>query len=260
MDIDTLHPQGSFGFNCFVGDLDSAAAAIVNRGSRQEGGYVVCCNVHVLTTSQRMQSLRRALEEAWLVVPDGAPVAWLQRRTGAKHARRVAGPDLMLAVLAGGRTVGLRHFLFGSTPAVLDALKEELEQKVPGVQIVGAYSPRHQEEDSPDALSSIGCAQPDVVWVALGAPRQELWLHRHAGEIDAVGLGVGAAFDFHAGAKPRAPKWAQRSGFEWLHRLVFEPSRLGPRYLQTNPSFFLLAGRELLRRNWSRERRRVNNE
>ena len=103
-----------------------------------------------------MQSLQQALEAAWLVVPDGAPVAWLLRRTGAKQARRVAGPDLMLGVLETGRSVGLRHFLFGSTPQVLGALTRELQQKVPGVQIVGAYSPEPREEDSPEALSSIG--------------------------------------------------------------------------------------------------------
>ena len=255
-----MSQQGSLGFDCFVGDLDAAAAAVVDRGYERAGGYVVCCNVHVLTASGRMKSLQQALESAWLVVPDGAPVAWLLRRTGAKQARRVAGPDLMLAVLETGRSIGLRHFLFGSTPRVLDALTRELEQKVPGVEIVGAYSPRPREEDSPEALSSITSAQPHIVWVALGAPRQELWLHRHAGEINAVGVGVGAAFDFHAGTKPRAPEWAQRSGFEWLHRFISEPSRLGPRYLQTNPSFFLLAGRELLRRDGGEELQRIKDE
>ena len=222
------------------------------------GGYVVCCNVHILTASQRIPSLREALRAAWLVVPDGAPVAWLQRRTGASRARRIPGPDLMLAVVARGQTTGVKHFLFGSTPTVLDSLEQRLEQTAPSARIVGAYSPRPGEEDSPEALSSIISAQPDIVWVGLGAPRQELWMHRHTDDLDALALGVGAAFDFHAGAKQRAPKWVQETGFEWLHRLVSEPLRLGPRYLRTNPSFVRIAARELLHRHRGERCREVD--
>lgn len=248
------------GVDYFVGDLPSAAATIVRRGLAGDGGYVVCCNVHVLTSSQRIAPVRRALEAAWLVLPDGAPVAWLQRRAGAETARRIAGPDLMLAVLAGGRSVGLKHFLFGSTTTVLESLTRQLDKLVPGVQIVGRYSPGPGAEDSREALSSIRSAEPHIVWVALGAPRQELWMRRHADEFEGLAVGVGAAFDFLAGTKRRAPTWIQESGLEWLHRLVSEPRRLGPRYLQTNPSFVLLTGRELLRRKWSKARRRVSNE
>jgi N-acetylglucosaminyldiphosphoundecaprenol N-acetyl-beta-D-mannosaminyltransferase len=234
------------GVDCFVGDLDTAASAVVDRAVSGQGGYAVLCNTHVLTGAQRSVPLREALEAAWMVFPDGAPVAWLQRRTGADGARRIGGPDLMPAVLARGRMAGLRHFLFGSTPAVLASLEARLDQAVPEAEIVGARAPEPGAEHSREALTSIRLARPDIIWVALGAPRQELWMHRHALEFEpAIALGVGAAFDFWAGTKSRASKWVQDAGLEWLHRLVSEPLRLGPRYLKTNSAFLLLAGREL---------------
>jgi N-acetylglucosaminyldiphosphoundecaprenol N-acetyl-beta-D-mannosaminyltransferase len=237
------------GVDCFVGDLDTAASAVVDRAGSGQGGYAVLCNTHVLTQSQHSAAVRQALEEAWLVFADGAPVAWLQRRTGADGARRIAGPDLMPVVLAKGREVGMRHFLFGSTPAVLGLLESRLEQAFSGVEIVGARAPEPGAEHLPEALASIRSARPDVVWVALGAPRQELWMHRHADELQpSIALGVGAAFDFHGGTKPRAPKWLQNAGLEWLHRLFSEPARLAPRYVRANTEFMLLAGRELFAR------------
>ena len=238
------HPVG--GVNCFVGSLDSAASAIVERAFSGGGGYAVLANTHVLTTAQRSLPLLAALEAAWMVFPDGAPVAWLQRRTGADGAFRIAGPDLMPAVLARGRKVGLRHFLFGSTPIVLRLLETRLKQEVSGVEIVGSCAPEPGEEHSPEVLAKIRSARPHVVWVALGAPRQELWMHRHVRALEpAVALGVGAAFDFHAGTKTRAPRWLQNAGLEWLHRLGSEPLRLGPRYLRTNTEFIFLARRVL---------------
>jgi N-acetylglucosaminyldiphosphoundecaprenol N-acetyl-beta-D-mannosaminyltransferase len=234
------------GIECFVGDLNAAASAVVDRATSRQGGYAVLCNSHVLSEAQRSSMLRQALERAWIVLPDGAPVAWLQRRTGASGARRIGGPDLMPAVIAQGRTAGVRHFFFGSTPAVLSALELRLQELVPGAAIVGAYAPEPGAEHSSESLAAVVRAQPDIVWVALGAPRQELWMRRHAHELEpAVALGVGAAFDFHAGTKQRAPRWVQRVGLEWLHRFASEPRRLGPRYLKTNTAFMCLALQEL---------------
>ncbi len=234
------------GFDCFVGDLEAAASVVVERAASEQGGFAVLCNAHVLSEAQRSAALRKALERAWVVFPDGAPVAWLQRQTGAEGACRIAGPDLMPAVMARGRELGLRHFLYGSKPSVVALLRSRLQDALPGVEIAGAFAPAPGTEHSSEAVSLIELARPDVVWVALGAPRQELWMLRHAKALEpAVILGIGAAFEFHAGTKHRAPQWLQDAGLEWLHRLASEPLRLGPRYLRTNSEFLLLAGREL---------------
>jgi N-acetylglucosaminyldiphosphoundecaprenol N-acetyl-beta-D-mannosaminyltransferase len=239
----------ALGVTCYAGDLEGAADEVIARAASRSGGHAVLCNVHVLITALREPPVRAALDDAWRVFPDGAPVAWLLRRSGAPHARRIGGPDLMRAVLARGRTRGLRHVLFGSTEDVLDALLAALERDLPGVNVVGSYAPPFGTEDAPDALERITRAEPDVVWVALGAPKQERWMNRHAASLHpAVALGVGAAFDFHAGTKPRAPRWMQRTGLEWLHRLGSEPRRLGWRYLTTNTRFLVLVARERTRR------------
>lgn len=152
----------------------------------------------------------------------------------------------MPAVMERGRPAGLRHFLFGSTPDVIRLLESRLRNLIPGVEIVGAHAPAITEEHLPSSLVRVKSTRPNIIWVALGAPRQELWMQRHAPDLrPALMLGVGAAFDFLAGTKPRAPGLLKDSGFEWLHRLASEPVRLGPRYLKANSAFILLAPREL---------------
>lgn len=239
------------GVECFAGDPETAARAVLERALHGSGGYCCFCNVHVLGLVQRHENVRRALENAWIVFPDGAPVAWLQRRFGAA-AHRVPGPDLMPRVLGLGLPAGLRHFLFGSTPQVLDVLQERVRAAYPGIRIAGAVSPPFElssEHRWRQAIDEISRTEPHVVWCALGAPKQELWMHRYADELSpALVLGVGAAFDFLAGTKPRAPLWMQRWSLEWLHRLASEPRRLSGRYLRTNSTFVLRAGIELFRR------------
>jgi N-acetylglucosaminyldiphosphoundecaprenol N-acetyl-beta-D-mannosaminyltransferase len=245
------------GVECFAGRPDIAARAVLERALEGSGGYCCFCNVHVLGLVQRHEEVRRALEDAWLVFPDGAPVAWLQRRLGAA-AQRIAGPDLMPRVLELGVPLELRHFLFGSTPEVLAALQERLRAAHPGIRIAGALSPPFESSSEQRwewAIDELSRAEPDVVWCALGAPKQELWMYRYASELSpALVLGVGAAFDFLAGTKPRAPLWMQRGSFEWLHRLASEPRRLSMRYLRTNSAFVVRAGLELTRRRSSRTR------
>lgn len=232
--------------DCFVGDFDSAVHAVIRRAVSGEGGIACFANAHVLVTSQRDEAVKSALRSSWAVFPDGAPVAWLQRHLGSNSACRIAGPDLMPAVFDRGRASGLRHFLFGSTRPILQAVEARLLARFPGVAIVGTAAPRIGEEDATEVLNQIRAADPHVVWVALGAPKQELWAQRHGEYLgSALLMAVGAAFDFTAGAKPRAPQRMQRYGLEWLHRLATEPRRLGWRYLSTNTSFLLRALREL---------------
>jgi len=240
------------GVGCVVGDVVSAADAVIERALSGAGGYGVLCNVHVLMTAQQEPEVMAALEGAWTVFPDGAPVAWLQRRTGMRAAERIGGPDLMRAVLDRGRAHGLRHVLFGSTPDVVAALAGRLRERFPSVEIVAAHAPALGEEDDERVLGRVAAARPHVVWCALGAPKQELWMARRASELaPAIVLGVGAAFDFHAGAKDRAPTWMQRAGLEWLHRLGSEPRRLLVRYVTTNTAFVGAAAAQLARRRFA---------
>jgi N-acetylglucosaminyldiphosphoundecaprenol N-acetyl-beta-D-mannosaminyltransferase len=240
------------GVPCVSGDLDSAAQAIVAMARDGRGGYACFCNVHVLMLAQRDPTLRDALHGARAVFPDGAPVAWLQRRRGSGDASRIAGPDLMPLVFERGQALGLKHYLLGSTEQVLRSCREKLERAFPAAEIVGAKSPPFgdlHERDDAAVLAAIRKASPDVLWVGLGAPKQELWMSRHAHSVaPALALGVGAAFDFVADAKARAPACVQRAGLEWLHRMVHEPRRLGGRYLRTNSAFVVHAGIELARR------------
>jgi N-acetylglucosaminyldiphosphoundecaprenol N-acetyl-beta-D-mannosaminyltransferase len=251
-----LHASGRptdhvLGVPCVTGDADSAARDVVAMARDGRGGYVCFCNVHVLMLAQRNPGLQDALRSARVVFPDGAPVAWLQRRHGSAQASRIAGPDVMPRVFESGQRVGLRHYLFGSTPDVLRGCSERLTRAFPAAAIVGTSSPPFAELDEWDdgaVLSEIDEASPDIVWIGLGAPKQELWMQRHAQSLaPALALGVGAAFDFIAGASARAPAWMQRAGLEWLHRVAHEPRRLGGRYLRTNSAFLVHAGVDLAR-------------
>jgi N-acetylglucosaminyldiphosphoundecaprenol N-acetyl-beta-D-mannosaminyltransferase len=240
------------GVDCFVGDVDGAVARILDRVRARNGGYVCHANAHVLVTAKHDERLRRALGEAWMVCADGWPVAWLQRRLGASSASRIAGADLMTRVLEAGEEQGLRHYLYGSTPAVLEALARSVASSYPRSQIVGRFSPPFDElteEAARDHVECIRASTPDVVWCGLGAPKQELWMQLHAASLaPAIVVGVGAAFDFQAGNKQRAPEWMQRAGLEWLHRLASEPRRLAGRYVTTNTAFALAAASDLARR------------
>jgi N-acetylglucosaminyldiphosphoundecaprenol N-acetyl-beta-D-mannosaminyltransferase len=235
------------------------------RGQVRQG-YICLGTAHGLTEARADPGLRRIFNEAWLTTPDGMPLVWL----GPPGTERVYGPDLMLAVCDAGRAVGLRHFLCGGVPGVAEELRAKLVAKFPGVEMVGTFTPPFRELDAPQTAAlraEITRTRPDVMWIGLSTPKQERFMSRHWRELDAgVLIGVGAAFDFHSGRVRQAPRWIQRSGFEWLFRLCAEPRRLGPRYLKTNPLFALrvLAQKLGLRRydlpaNMDPERKRPPN-
>jgi len=213
------------------------------------GGYVCQANAHVLVTAFHDERVRRALDEAWVVHPDGSPVSWLARRLGAEQASRIPGADLMTHLLDIGQPIGLKHYLFGSTPAVIAELEKTLKARHPEALIVGAVSPPFgvvSDERARRDVDAIVEAAPDVVWCGLGAPKQELWMNRYGPVLaPALAVGVGAAFDFHAGSKRRAPDWMQRAGLEWAHRLASEPRRLAGRYVRTNSEFLIRAAAEI---------------
>jgi N-acetylglucosaminyldiphosphoundecaprenol N-acetyl-beta-D-mannosaminyltransferase len=237
-----------------VGDLEIAATAVLERALSADGGYACLGSVHSLVSAVHDPAVRLALDDAWVVFPDGAPVAWLQRRTGARGATRIAGTDLMTRVFDLGQANGLRHYLYGSTDPVLARLTRRLGDSFPDATICGSCSPPFAAFDAPEVARSVEAvrsAKPQVVWCGLGMPKQELWMRRYAPSLaPALVLGVGAAFDFIAGNKRRAPKSMQRLGLEWLYRLAAEPRRLSGRYLRTNSEFVALLGWEMLYRRY----------
>lgn len=221
-----------------MADALGAIEGWIATGERQ---YVCVTSVHGVMESQRDEPLRRIHNAAGLVTPDGMPLVWLCRRSGFRQVERVYGPDLLLACCQRSITRGYRHYFYGGAPGVPEALAERLKSRFPGLEVVGTYSPPFRpltaEEDAA-VVGRINAAGPDIVWIGLSTPKQERWMAEHVGRLNAAALiGVGAAFDFHAGVKRQAPRWIQRSGLEWMFRAVQEPGRLIPRYLSTHPSF-----------------------
>lgn len=212
---------------------------VLDARGKLRRGYICLGTAHGLTEARRDPKLRRIYNEALLTTPDGMPLVWL----GPSGVERVYGPDLMLAVCDAGRACGLRHFFYGGAPRVADELRQRLQVRFSGLDVVGTFTPPFRDLNSVEfetLRSQIAHTRPDVIWVGLSSPRQEMFMARYWRELDAgVLIGVGAAFDFHSGRIRQAPRWIQRSGFEWLFRLCTEPRRLGPRYLKTNPAFAL---------------------
>lgn len=203
--------------------------------------YVCVTNVHTVMECQRDAELRRIHNESGLTTPDGMPLVWCAKRAGVEGVTRVYGPDLMLALSVPLAAQGLSVFLYGTTARTLELLSARLVADFPGLRIAGSYAPPFRPltpvEDA-DIVREINDSGADVVWVGLGAVKQEYWMAAHRESLDAsVLIGVGAAFDFHAGTVKQAPLWMQRHGLEWAYRLCREPRRLWRRYLRTNPAF-----------------------
>jgi N-acetylglucosaminyldiphosphoundecaprenol N-acetyl-beta-D-mannosaminyltransferase len=217
---------------------------------RQLRTYVCVCNVHTVMASQEDPELRAALEGSGLNVPDGQPLVWAINALGHTLARRVYGPELMWRACASAARSGSRFYLYGGrNQGALVQLALNLRKAHPGVRIVGGYSPPHrpltvEEEDA--VIEEINRSRADVVWVGIGVPKQEKWMAAMRDRLDApLLLGVGAAFDFHAGLVPQAPYWLQEAGLEWAYRLAHEPRRLWKRYLRYNPRFMAAFAQQL---------------
>lgn len=208
-----------------------------------EQHYVCVTGVHGVMESQRDPDLLRIHNESGLTVPDGMPMVWAAHYAGAAHVERVCGPEAMLAILQRAAAEGWTSFFYGGKEGVAELMRDRLQQRFPNLKVVGTYSPpfRPLTPDEDDAVCRmIGDAGVDLLWVGLSTPKQEAWMaaHQHRIRAHAV-LGVGAAFDLHAGLTKRAPTWMQRSGLEWFYRLVTEPGRLWKRYLRNNPAFMI---------------------
>jgi N-acetylglucosaminyldiphosphoundecaprenol N-acetyl-beta-D-mannosaminyltransferase len=233
-------------------DYDAALAVIDRMVERRERGWVCAAPAMSLVTAQDDPHLRAALTDATMTVPDGMPVVWAANLLGERLRGRVYGPDLMRLHCADAAARGLRIWLYGGhDDEALVALTANLRRDHPGIRIVGGASPPHRRPtaaEDRETAARINADAPDVVWVGIGMPKQELWMARMRPLLDAPVLcGVGAAFDFHADRVSQAPRWMRRSGLEWAYRIAQEPRRLLPRYLRSNPRFVAAVARQYLR-------------
>jgi N-acetylglucosaminyldiphosphoundecaprenol N-acetyl-beta-D-mannosaminyltransferase len=219
-------------------NMDDALRTIDGWIEKRDKQYVCVCPVHSIMECRRSEEVRRVFNGAGMVTPDGMPVVWVARWSGHSNVSRVYGPDLMMAVLERRRH---RHFFYGGGPGVAKTLAEEMKRRFPTLDVAGYHEPPFAPLDqlcTPEMASTINAAKPDVVWIGMSSPKQDLWMARMRGLLDApVLIAVGAAFDFHTGTVKQAPRWMQRSGLEWVFRLGMQPRPLWRRYLIDNPWF-----------------------
>jgi len=207
--------------------------------------------VHGVILAQDDPRIASILNEADIATPDGMPLVWALRSFGAKNQQRVYGPTLMLEICRDAAAAGHRIFLYGGRVETLPILVARLREQFPGLSIIGTYSPPFRpltpEEDA-DVIGRIRAADPDILFVGISTPKQEEWMSAHRDQFPGLTMvGVGAAFDFHAGRTRQAPGWMQRNGLEWLFRLAVEPARLWKRYLLVTPRFLPLWAMQKLR-------------
>lgn len=252
--ISDIEPAQQYGARILGTFIDAcswpAALQTIQRWSNmRESRYVCICNVHSVVTARHDTAFSQALEGADMSTPDGMPVTWMLRQMGFADQQRINGPDLMWRYCALAEQRDEPIYFYGNTDTTLSALSQKLRTAFPRLQIAGMYSPPFRPlsatEDSQIVLD-INTSGARVVFVSLGCPKQELWMASHQGRIEAVMIGVGAAFDYHAGTIKRAPLWMQQRGLEWFYRLCAEPRRLWKRYLVTNSLFIVGAIRQLI--------------
>ena len=226
-------------------NLDLAVSAVAEALDQKAKGYVCVTGVHGVSEAQRDPAFRAILNHSFLTTPDGMPMVWMGRGQGFREMSRVYGPDLMLRVCEASQSRGWTHFLYGGAPGVAEELQRRLQQRFPGLKIVGVYTPPFRPlaaDEEQELVRRVGSLKPDIFWVGLSTPKQERFMARYGQALDAtLFFGVGAAFDIHAGRIRQAPLWMQRSGLEWLFRLTCDPGRLWKRYLINNPLYILRA-------------------
>lgn len=233
---------------------DEAVAVIAAWAAAGRQAYVAICNVHSVMEAHRDPAFAAVLNAAAMATPDGVPLVWALRLLGRRRQGRVYGPDLLDRFAArAARDGGPASYFYGGADGVAARLAGELERRHPGFPVAGAESPPFRDltpgEDAA-AVGRINASGAGVLWVGLGCPKQERWMHAHRESVRPVMIGVGAAFDFHTGRVRQAPRWMMRCGLEWLFRLAVEPRRLWRRYLVNNPHFLWhLAGMALGRKS-----------
>jgi N-acetylglucosaminyldiphosphoundecaprenol N-acetyl-beta-D-mannosaminyltransferase len=231
-------------------DLRTAMDCFFDAIDAQQGGYIACTCTHGIVEAERDERMRVILNHSLMTLPDGMPTVWMGRLRGAA-VKRVTAPDFMTAVIEDPRARAVRHYFYGASPATVTRIAARAGAVAGRDAVVGSYSPPVRPagviEDA-EVIARIAEAKPDVIWVGLGLPKQEYWMEQHRRYFPkAVLVGVGAAFDWYAGDKPRAPLWMQSLGLEWLHRVATEPARLWPRYRAVVPLALAVMAKDLLR-------------
>lgn len=237
---DELTTCNILGTNINVTDMEHTVQYLKDNLNHLRGNYICVSNVHTTVMAYRDDEYRTVQNSGAMALPDGKPLSMVSRRRGYLQARRVPGPDLMIRMFEESRDNGYRHFFYGSTEHTLSQLRKELTERYPYLQIAGMYSPPFRQmtdEEDADVIERINRTNPDFIWVALGAPKQEKWMHAHQFKVGSIMIGVGAAFDFSAGTVKRAPRWMQEMCLEWFYRILQDPKRLIPRYVSTNFAF-----------------------
>lgn len=232
------------GVNIAAVNMEQLLKLITENIEDLRGEYICVSNVHTTVMAYDNKDYLNVQNSSILSIPDGGPLSSVGRKRGYKEMQRTTGPDLLNEILKISADKKYRHYFYGSTNETLDKLKNSIKEKYGDVNVVGTCSPPFRElTDDEDAniVNDINDANPDFVWVGLGAPKQENWMFNHKGRVNALMVGVGAAFDYLAGNIKRAPMWMQKLNLEWLYRLIQDPVRLFSRYLYTNIKFIIYA-------------------
>ncbi len=240
-----IRTQSVLGVPVSAINLQSAVTTIADWIDGDQREYICVTDAHCVVQAYRHPQIAQVYRNAGMVTPDGMPLVWMCKWAGHRQTARVYGPDLVRAVMSDPNLRYKRHFFYGGAEGVANRLADLLGKEYPGLVVAGTHCPPfrpYTDAEAADIITSINATSPDIIWVGLGAPKQELWMAKYRGALNApVIAGVGAAFDFISGAKPQAPRWMQASGLEWLFRMASEPCRLAPRYLKTIPQFAFLA-------------------
>ena len=232
--------EAVLGVRFAVTNMSEAVLYIRDHICELEGKYICLSNVHTTVMAHENPDYLEVQNGAALVLPDGAPISKILRHRGHKGADRVAGPDLMKAMFISAMDGKLPMYFYGSSEKTIELLEKNIRKKYPGIDLRGFESPPFRqltEEEDREAVERINSSGAQIVWIGLGAPKQEKWMRDHQDRIKPLMIGVGAGFDFHAGTIKRAPEWVQSIGMEWLFRLFQDPGRLVRRYVITNIKF-----------------------
>jgi len=222
-------------------NMQQALAKIAQELEQRRKGYICLAGVHGVMEAQRNPEVARVLAGAALVAPDGMPTVWVGHYQGHSQMERVTGPDLMLEVMRREEFRGCTHFFCGGKEGIARELRDQIVARFPFVKIAGTYTPPFgpmSPEQEKEFIEQIGHLKPDIIWVGISTPKQELFMERYLPLLDTTLMfGVGAAFDFHTGRIADCAEWIKRCGLQWFHRLLQDPKHLWKRYLRNNPSF-----------------------
>jgi len=235
--------------NVSLTNYELVTEQVLSWAKTRASRYICAANVHMLMEARDSPDYMAIVNSADMVTPDGMPLVWMLRLKGHPDQQRVYGPTLMIHVLEAAAHENIAVGFYGSSHAVLQSLLARMQARFPNLKVAYSFSPTFQEmsqEEDMEIIECINTSSARILFVGLGCPKQEKWMAEHRGKVNAVMLGVGAAFDFHAGVKSQAPLGMQKIGMEWLFRFANEPRRLWRRYLYHNPRFIFLAMADLL--------------